>query len=279
MVLDRWIALTDAERQVYEKRAEVAKQKQVAEFQKWTAAAEVDKDEPDTNDCVTGHVASTGAEPEQGLAAEKENRAPKDAEPEQVTPAKRKRTPTAYALFAIDDAQRKKAADQCHAAGAETGAKHIAVALREMWKAMSDAEKEPYEELRERARNVVVEAPETKSEAADATDADAIESSEHVATATPSKALTKKRAREGCPALSATKRSRAVGKPLQAADPVIEEEVLEEARSLGFERSLKNLAARSEVQSKGSSAQEMLHALRMAEGLVNKAKQLLLGAC
>lgn len=278
MVLDRWIALTDPERHVYEKRAEAAKQRQEAELQKWTAAAEVDKDKPDTNDCVTGHFACTGAELEQGLAMEKENQTPKDAEPEQVTPAKRKRTPTAYALFAIDDAQRRKAAQQCQAAGAETGAKHIAVALREMWKAMSDLEKAPYEELRERARNIVVEAPATKSEAADVTDADSMESAEQVATVTPSKATTKKRAREGCPGESATKRGRAAGKPLQAAYPEIEEEVLEEARSLGLERSLKNLAARSEVQSKGSSAQEMLHALRMAEGLVNKAKQLLLGA-
>lgn len=280
LVLDRWAALSDSERQVYDKRAEELKQRLEENFQKSTAPADADEEKPDSSSRSAEQRAGAGVERELGLEAEKENEAPTV----QVTPAKRKRTPTAYALFAVDEAQRSKAAEQCKAAGAETGARHVAVALREMWKNMSDAEKAPYEDLRERARAVAAETPAVMHEGTDATNADTAETqpklgdeTEHGTTSTPAKASSKKRAREVCQGDSTTKRNRAAGKQLQASGAAIDEAVIEEARSLGLESSLKNLASRAEVQAKGPSAQEMLHALKTAEGLVNKAKQLLVG--
>merc|ERR1712137_121500 len=78
----------------------------------------------------------------------------------------------------------------------------------------------------------------------------------------------KKRANDKGPSESPKKRGRTISKESLAAGPALEEAVLEQARSLGLECSLKNLAARSEIAAKGPSSQEMLDALKQAEGLV-----------
>lgn len=62
----------------------------------------------------------------------------------------------------------------------------------------------------------------------------------------------------------------------QEAMPDLDADVLKEAQSLGFESALKNLASRKEVADR--SAQELLSALKKSEGLVNPAKNALLGA-
>jgi len=59
---------------------------------------------------------------------------------------------------------------------------------------------------------------------------------------------------------------------------LIEEDVLAEARSLEMESALKNLAGRKEMLMKHISSRQMLDALKQCEGLVNKAKSLILDA-
>lgn len=58
----------------------------------------------------------------------------------------------------------------------------------------------------------------------------------------------------------------------------LNEDILGKARSLGYDSSLKNLAARPEVVATGKLADELLKALEASNGLVNPAKRLLLGA-
>jgi len=58
----------------------------------------------------------------------------------------------------------------------------------------------------------------------------------------------------------------------------IETDLLQEAKQLGFESALKNLASRKEIVSSGKSGSELLAALVKSEGLVNPAKHALLGA-
>lgn len=54
--------------------------------------------------------------------------------------------------------------------------------------------------------------------------------------------------------------------------------VLEEAKALGYELALRNLAGRAEIVSCGADADSMLQALKESSGLVNAAKHALLGA-
>merc|ERR1712060_352346 len=58
----------------------------------------------------------------------------------------------------------------------------------------------------------------------------------------------------------------------------IEQSVLEEARNLELESALRNLAGRKEIASGYFSARRMLDALKTHDGLVNKAKDALLGS-
>eukprot|EP00929_Paragymnodinium_shiwhaense_P090503 TRINITY_DN50699_c0_g1_i1.p1 TRINITY_DN50699_c0_g1~~TRINITY_DN50699_c0_g1_i1.p1 ORF type:complete len:189 (+),score=62.27 TRINITY_DN50699_c0_g1_i1:136-702(+) len=75
-------------------------------------------------------------------------------------------------------------------------------------------------------------------------------------------------------------RSTAGSQPLartgDAEELVIEPDVLAEAKQLGLEASLRNLANRPEMLVKLVPSRRMLDALRESEGLVNKAKNLIL---
>lgn len=67
-------------------------------------------------------------------------------------------------------------------------------------------------------------------------------------------------------------------KPGEAHGPVIDADVLQKAKTLGFEGQLKNLLSRPEILAKEFSQDVMLTALEESGGLVNKAKYRLLGA-
>lgn len=67
------------------------------------------------------------------------------------------------------------------------------------------------------------------------------------------------------------------GKAKKSTEPVIDEDILQEATKLGWEAQLRNLALRPEVISSGKTAGEILESLRGANGLVNAAKRTLLG--
>jgi len=58
----------------------------------------------------------------------------------------------------------------------------------------------------------------------------------------------------------------------------LDEPLLKQARNLGFENQLVNLAKRSDVVSSGKSPADLLAALEGCGGLVNKARSVLLGA-
>eukprot|EP00746_Dinoflagellata_sp_MGD_P165500 gnl/MRDRNA2_/MRDRNA2_94811_c0_seq1.p1 gnl/MRDRNA2_/MRDRNA2_94811_c0~~gnl/MRDRNA2_/MRDRNA2_94811_c0_seq1.p1 ORF type:complete len:125 (-),score=29.57 gnl/MRDRNA2_/MRDRNA2_94811_c0_seq1:106-480(-) len=61
---------------------------------------------------------------------------------------------------------------------------------------------------------------------------------------------------------------------VKPTDPEIDEKVLQEVRTLGLELEYRNLHRRPEV--KGISDQELLDALQLCDGLVNKAKEFVL---
>lgn len=62
-----------------------------------------------------------------------------------------------------------------------------------------------------------------------------------------------------------------------APQPVLDATVLREAEKLGYDASLRNLASRPEIIARGIKARIMLEALKRSDGLVNKAKNALLG--
>jgi len=68
------------------------------------------------------------------------------------------------------------------------------------------------------------------------------------------------------------------GKKAKAPELVIEADILKKAQGLGLESNLRNLMGRPEVAAKEFSHAKLLQALENNEGLVNKAKHVLLGA-
>jgi len=89
----------------------------------------------------------------------------------------------------------------------------------------------------------------------------------------------KKRASIASPAKQpAAKRGRASKVVEPTTSIFIDPELLKEAKEIGYESSLKNLSARKEIVDSGKSPKEMLEALKTANGLVNAAKYVLLGA-
>jgi len=72
--------------------------------------------------------------------------------------------------------------------------------------------------------------------------------------------------------------SSALKKPAADASPGISADLLKQAEGLGLAVQLKNLAARADVAGSSKSHEQMLAALKSNGGLVNKAKAALLGA-
>merc|ERR1712046_54304 len=82
------------------------------------------------------------------------------------------------------------------------------------------------------------------------------------------------------PSATTAKKARGPVKTAATQEPSketkMDPEVLKEAQGLGYERALLNLASRQEVANRKPS--ELLAALKKSEGLVNPAKNALLGA-
>jgi len=138
------------------------------------------------------------------------------------------------------------------------------------WKALSEAQRQPYEatfakkteEYKKAMEEYTPPAPEVP---------DVVESEKK----TPSK----KRALPERSTPSPAAKAKKVSKKSSASKEVeIDANVLKEAENLKLVAQIKNLLGRPEIVSSGKSHKEMLDALKNSDGLVNKAKAALLGA-
>lgn len=148
------------------------------------------------------------------------------------------------------------------------------------WKALSDAAKKPYEEKFKAA----MEEYRTAMEAYKASKAEAAGEDAEEQQATPTKRARKgekttaPKEKKSTPPKAAPKaRNARSSKNKGPEKPTIEEDVLTEARKLGWESALQNLAGRQEVKDLGKSDKELLAAIKTSGGLVNPARRALLG--
>merc|ERR1712129_138888 len=111
----RWAALSEEEKQPFEKQAEEDKKRYASEFAAYLQASD----------------------PAGVLRKKYEHLMPK-------------KPMTAYFLFSQDTAQREKAVAVLKEAGVEAGTKQLASKLGEFWKAASAEEKAPFEERHKR---------------------------------------------------------------------------------------------------------------------------------
>lgn len=273
-ISERWAKLADDEKAKFEEQAKKAKENHAAEMQAYKEA----------ND---------------PLAVLKEKYA-------SMIP---KKPMGAYWIFAQDESQRSKAEKALKEAGEEAAHKKIATKLGELWKAMSDADKAPWNE---KARKATTEYEEKKKvweatpefiefskvekeqkekdkeekakekaeakEAAKEEKAAEREAKKAATEASPKKeSATKRKATDGEGSSPEAKKAK-VGKAGKAAKPqapVIDADVLKKAESLGLAANLMNLISRPEVSLFPHA--KLLAALEKSDGLVNKAKHVLLG--
>jgi len=144
------------------------------------------------------------------------------------------------------------------------------------WKALSKADRKPYEEKLETKKEEYKKAMEGYVPPA---------GEEHVEK-TPTRQQKKKAAVEKPPkrarpdtASSSTPAKRGRAKKLDITPPKeaeIDASVWKEVESLSMVSQFKKLAARPDVKASGKSHKDMLDALKSSEGLVNKAKSLLI---
>jgi len=147
----------------------------------------------------------------------------------------------------------------------------VAPVASSRWKAMSEAEKEPYEkEYKEKKANYDLELKAWKDAKGDAGNADdanddsCLEAGESPQKDTPKAASKKRKAKDGSPTPTKKSNGSVKGRKAESQEgPTLDPQVLEKASSLKLVGALKNLASRKEM-----------HHL----GLVNKAKVALLGA-
>lgn len=158
----------------------------------------------------------------------------------------------------------------------------------EQWKALSEADRKPFEEEYQKLKAKYDEEMKvynaTKSENAGAEDSgeEAEETgSPQKTVASPAKPEAKKRGRPGAKDANAKteeaskesppkKKGRGTKSEKKDAGPEIDATVLAQASKLGMEGSLKNLALREDMKNIPSA--KLLTALQNANGLVNKAR-------
>jgi len=173
----------------------------------------------------------------------------------------------AYGMF--QNANRAEFTKEAAAKG-ETGFGAGTKLGGERWKALTEAQQGEWQAKYQEAKaqyDVDFKAYQQRKEIADSL-APAKSPAESPAK-TPAKSLSKSAQKP-----PSAKRDR----PSPKAELVIEKGVLEEAQKLGYDGLLRNLAGRSDVTGTGASSQKMLDALKESGGLVNQAKQALLGA-
>jgi high mobility group protein B1 len=161
------------------------------------------------------------------------------------------------------------------------------------WKALSEAEKKPYEEkfvekmkdFRAAMEAYTASKPAAEEEEEDEEEAEEEEEKEEKA-ATPKAKAGKAKAEksEAPPAKRAKKEEKPAvqkakaGKAKGPVVPEIDAKILAEAQKLGWESQLRNLVNREDVQALGKKDKDLLAALSSSNGLVNPARRALLGA-
>mmetsp|Transcript_26332 Transcript_26332/g.82562 ORF Transcript_26332/g.82562 Transcript_26332/m.82562 type:complete len:329 (+) Transcript_26332:2-988(+) len=207
-----------------------------------------------------------------------------------------KKPMTPYFAFSQEPAKREKAAAALKEAGSEAGLKQITAKLAEAWKAMSAEEKAPYEEKHKQDQAEFLKrqsewqaTPEFKEieEAAKRQAEQQGEGGQEASTPVkgakrgrpPAKSPGEKEAKKAAEpsAAGAGKRARKAA-PAKEEGAAIDEDVLADAAKAGLEGMLRNLASRPEVAAAGKTSREIFTALQAANGLVNPARRVLLGA-
>jgi len=199
---------------------------------------------------------------------------------------------------------KQRAVEALRADGKDTGEKAVTAKLGEMWKGVSEEERNTCQqaharqylqflgrqkvwqastefkeiELAERARQEM----EKTVEMSKAAEEERLQQEKSRAAkrgrgaANNSNEVTPKRSRVGQSALQSVAKN-----PSQTSNVVtmcIDDKVLKEASKIGMEKALQNLAGRPEVVSSRKSGRAILDALKSSGGLVNQAKRVLLGA-
>ena len=165
----------------------------------------------------------------------------------------------------------------------------------EVWKGLSEAEKKPWEDKAQKAKDEhdsYLKTPEgekelaaykeaTGSAKADVKDSPAKKKKEekcvdNVESPAKSPGPTK-RAKKETTDKSEPSPKRAKGKKAEPAGITLDDATVVAADKAGFGAALRNLAKREEIIAKGCDATALLKALQSSDGLVNKAKATLLG--
>jgi len=159
----------------------------------------------------------------------------------------------------------------------------VAKKAGEMFKALGEADRKKYDDMFKEAmqayKKAMAEFKDANPDVEEATESSLVKA---VSEATPPKG--QKRVKPDSPvkpAGGAGKRGGPAGGKAPAAAVVgvaLDETVLSEATNFGFSTQLKNLASRTDVISSGKKGADLLAALQTSGGLVNPAKQALLGA-
>jgi len=157
----------------------------------------------------------------------------------------------------------------------------VAKAAGAQFKALSDAAKKPYQERfiqkQIEYKKAMDEYKASHPDAASDDEEDADENEEgSPEKAAPKTASPKKRAAADSNPSPRAKRGRAAKASAPAA-PEIDAVLLKEAQNKGLDAQLRNLVSRPDVQASGKTQKQMLEALNSSNGLVNKAKAVLLG--
>jgi len=171
----------------------------------------------------------------------------------------------------------------------------VSKAAGERWKALSEADKKPYEaeyqQLKEKYQTELKAWKEAKGTSADANDDDddEEEGDDGEEKSSPKKAEAKKPSPKKRAASAGKEKAESPpakkakgggkGKKTKASEgPTIPAEIIEQAKKAKLDGALTNLANRQDIAEKNISADKLLAALQKSGGLVNKARSALLGA-
>jgi len=280
---EMWKALTDTERQPYERKAKEQKDAydafvatdagKKALSEKKLAKAEAMAEQTKKEDEKAEKVAAK--------EEKKNERASKAAVKSIEKDDSLKKPQSAYWLWLADNRERIMAM-----IGTGKGS-DVAKKAGEMWKAFSESERQPYEKKAKEQKDAYdkfiasdegaaklkafKEAQQAaKDQFKPKAEAEADENGEEESPPQKKRGATE----EGAPP---SKRGRGA-KTSMPEGPKVPEDVLKEAESMQMDGQLKNLMSRADVVSSGKSPKQMLAALQESGGLVNRAKAALLGA-
>eukprot|EP00746_Dinoflagellata_sp_MGD_P125507 gnl/MRDRNA2_/MRDRNA2_60267_c0_seq3.p1 gnl/MRDRNA2_/MRDRNA2_60267_c0~~gnl/MRDRNA2_/MRDRNA2_60267_c0_seq3.p1 ORF type:complete len:326 (+),score=138.51 gnl/MRDRNA2_/MRDRNA2_60267_c0_seq3:90-1067(+) len=270
-ISELWSQLADSEKAQWDEKAKEGKEKQAAEMKAYKDASDP-------------------------LSALKEKYA-------ELIP--KKPPSSAFWIYNLDPSERSKAEKVLKDAGEEASYKIINKKIAEIWKALSESEKEPwneklkkltteYEEKRKiwEATPEFVEFSKLEKEQKDAAkeqkakekaeQKEAAKEERKAAKTSPKKEGKREASDEDSgpsppPKKAKVEKPPKVGKKSKPAPLEIEPDVLKKAQSVNLENNLRNLMGRPEIAAKDFSQTKLLDVLEKSDGLVNKAKHVLLG--